>query len=93
MMKINITAKKILDDRLGALIKGQVVELPEHKALFYVARGEAEYYETKVIKENPLSGAGIQLSASPVAQALPEQTLKPSESGEKKKRKTKKALL
>lgn len=93
-MKVSVTAKSIFDDKLGKLIKGQMVELPDHKARFYIERGEVEFYETKVMRDRPLLGAGTQLSASPVAQVLPEQTLSESSNGEKKRgRKSLKQLL
>lgn len=54
-MKISIKSKKpLLDDKLGRLLHGDVVDLPEHKARFYLERGEAsECYETKVVVEEP----------------------------------------
>jgi hypothetical protein len=91
-MKINITAKMVLDDKLGRLNKDQVVDLVDHKARFYIETGMAELYETKVLRDRPSMVAGTPLSASPVAQALQEQTLNLSENGEKKptrRRKTK----
>lgn len=93
-MKISITAKAVFDDKFGRLNKGQTVDMPDHKARFYIERGEAEYYETKVLRDRPLPAAGAPLSASPVAQALPPQTLSESENGEKKRgRKSLKQLL
>lgn len=94
-MKIAMINKKpLLDDKLGRLMNGQVVDLPEHKALFYVSRGEAEHYETKVFRENPYKAAGqvTQPSALPVALVLPEQTLNVSEDGAKKKGRPKKEV-
>lgn len=85
-VKISVTAKVINDDRLGRLVKGDVREMPAHKAQFFLRRGEVELYETKVVRERPLEGAGTQQSASPVAQVLQAQTLSASESGEKKRR-------
>jgi len=93
-MKVSILKKAILDDKLGRLMHGQVVDLPEHKARFYLARGEAELYETKVFRENPSKAAGqvTQPSALPVALVLPVQTLNQSEDGAKKKGKLKKEV-
>lgn len=85
-MKIVITAKAIFDDRLGRLVNGQVAELVDHKARFYIEQGVAEPYQTKVMRDHPSMVAGTPLSASPVDQALPEQTLNLSENGEKKRR-------
>lgn len=89
-MKINIKAKVLFDDRLGRLVKDQIIDVPEHKALFYVARKEAELYETKVTREKPLDAAGKPASALPVGQVLTKQMLKQSDSGEKKAKQTKK---
>jgi hypothetical protein len=93
-MKVSVTAKAIFDDKLGKLIKGQTVELPDHKARFYLERGEVEFYETKVLRDRPYQAVGTQQSASPAAPVLPAQTLSESESGEKKRgRKSLKQLL
>lgn len=92
-MKVSITAKAIYDDKFGRLNKGQTVDLPDHKARFYLERGEVEYYETKVVRDRPYPAAGKPLSASPVAQASQTQTLSESESGEKKRGRRPKASL
>ena len=87
-MKISMLNKKVIyDDKLGRLVQGEIVDLPEHKAMFYIAREEAELYETKVFRENPskTAGAVLQPSASPVVLVLPKQTLNESESGAKRK--------
>lgn len=84
-MKVNIL-KSIRHDRLGRLAKGQVVDIMDFQAQFFIERGEAERYETKVIRERPLPVVGSSLSASPAAQALPEQTSEPSASGKKRGR-------
>ena len=91
-MKVSIIKKVILDDKLGRLTAGQVVDLPEHKAIFYIERKDAESYETKVIRENPYQAAGtvVQSSASPVALVLPTQTQSLSEDGAKKRGRPKK---
>jgi hypothetical protein len=53
-MKIAIKSKKPLrDDKLGRLMYGDVIDLPEHKAQFYLQRGEASAYDTKVVIEQP----------------------------------------
>lgn len=52
-MKVSITAKAILDDKLGKLMKDDVVDLPDHKAQFYLERGEVTVYKTKVLHESP----------------------------------------
>lgn len=83
-MKIAIKSKKpLFDDRLGRLTDGDIVDLPDHKANFYLTQGVAELYETKVVRERPYEAAGRmeQSSASPVVLALPPQTQNESESG------------
>jgi hypothetical protein len=92
-MKIVILKKMILDDKLGRLVNGQVVDLPGHKALFYVARGDAELYDTKVFRENPSKAVGEiePLSASPAVLVLPEQTSNSSANGATKPAKVRRA--
>lgn len=87
-MQVSVTAKVIFDDRLGRLLKGQVVDMPDHKAKFFVERGDVELYLTKVMRDRPSLAAGSmeQLSVVPVAQALAETTSNESASGEPKKR-------
>lgn len=93
-MKVHVVSNKaIFDDRLGRLNKGDVKDMPDHKANFYLRRGEVELYETKVIRDRPSEGAGKteQLSASPVAPVSQQTTANESESGVKKTRKKKEA--
>ena len=92
-MKVSVTAKAIYDDKLGRLNKGQVAEMPEHKARFYLERGEVEYYETKVLRDRPYQAAGTPSSASPVAQVSQPQTSSESDSGEKKRGRKPRQLL
>lgn len=54
-MKVSVTAKAIIDDKLGKLFKDQVVDLPDHKANFYIQRGEVVQYQTKVVHEKPVA--------------------------------------
>ena len=87
-MQITITTKKaVLDDRLGRLRTGETYEMPDHKAMFYLQRGEAMLYQTKVMQDFPSSGAGKveQSSVSPVAQVSQPTTANESEPGEKKR--------
>lgn len=87
-MKITITSKKQpIDDRLGRLKTGESYEMPDHKALFYIQRGEAMSYETKVRQDYPLPDAGKveQSTASPAVPAYATKTLNESEPGEKKR--------
>lgn len=91
-MKISITTRKpIFDDRAGKLSQGDTVEMPDHKAMFYIARGEAVHYETKVRHERPSMAAGATQpsSASPVAHPSPKTTASESEYGVKKRKRTK----
>jgi len=93
-MKVSILKKTLLDDKLGRLMYGEIVDLPEHKARFFLERGDVELYETKVIRENPYPAAGVvaQSSVSPVALVLPPQTPSLSEDGAKKRGRPKKDL-
>lgn len=87
-MKIHIISRKpILDDRHGRLITGQIVDVVDNKALFYIQRGEAEALETKEKRERPLPPAGKmeQSSVLPAAQVSQPETLNTSENGEKKR--------
>lgn len=53
-MKITMKSKRpLLDDKLGRLMHGDVVDMPEHKARFYLERGDAMSYEAKVVVEQP----------------------------------------
>jgi hypothetical protein len=80
--------KPIRTAELGGVKVGKIVELHPLVAREYLRVGAVERYETKVIKESPLSDAGevTQSSASPVAPALPETTLKPSRRGGRRKK-------
>ena len=89
-MKVAVTAKVIFDDRHGRLQKGAVVDMLEHKARFFLARGDVEMYETKVLRESPSLVVGAQLSASPAAPASQPQTLNSSSVGAKKRGRPKK---
>ena len=87
-MKITITTKKKpIDDRLGRLEFNNTYDLPDHKALFYIHRGEAMLYETKVNQDFPCVADGLtaQSSALDLGRALPQTTVSESESGAKKK--------
>lgn len=92
-MKITITTRKqILDDRLGRLQTGQSYDLPDHKAMFYIQRGEAMLYETKVMQDFPSVADGLmaQSSALHQGQVYAIKTLNESENGDKKQRGRKK---
>lgn len=88
-MKIVITTRKpVFDDKLGRLNEGQVVELSDRKANFYIQEGLAMPYQTKVLQDRPLLDAGSveQSSAVPAAQVYATKTLNESADGEPKKR-------
>lgn len=92
-MQIIITTRKpVFDDNLGRLKEGDVVEINERKANFYIQEGLAMSYQTKVIQDRPLvvAGATEPLSALPPAQVLPQTTVNESESGAKKRGRKKK---
>ena len=88
-MKIVITTHKpVFDDNLGRLKEGDVVEVADRKANFYIQEGLAMSYQTKVLQDRPLADAGKveQSSASPVGRAYATKTLNESANGEQKKR-------
>ena len=86
-MQVVVKAKQEIHLMDGPRVAGDVVDLPEKVALRYLAAGAVERYETKVIREVPfpVAGAAEPLSVSPAAQASPETTAKPSESGGKRR--------
>jgi hypothetical protein len=55
-MKVHVLSRVIRDDRLGALKRGQIVDIPDHKAEFLRKKGEVEYYQTKVLRDRPRDG-------------------------------------
>ena len=87
-MRIVITTRKpVFDDNLGRLKEGDVVDIVDHKANFYIQRGEAICYQTKVLQDRPCLAGGTteQLSASLPAQVLQQTIANESESGTKKR--------
>lgn len=88
-MRIVITTRKpVFDDQLGRLKEGDVVEIADRKANFYIQEGLAMCYQTKVLQDRPLVGAGKVEQSSPVPadQAYATKTLNESADGEPKKR-------
>lgn len=88
-MLVTITSKKQpVDDKLGKLETGKTYDMPEHKAQFYIQRGEAMCYQTKVLQDRPLADAGKveQSSAAPADRVYATKTLNESADGEQKKR-------
>ena len=88
-MQIIITTRKpVFDDSLGRLKEGDVVEITERKANFYIQEGLAMCYQTKVLQDRPLADAGKveQSSAAPADRVYATKTLSESVDGEQKKR-------
>lgn len=90
-MLICITAKVMFHDRLGKLMRGRVVDLPESQATDWLKRGFAELPEVKAARETPSTAAGAQSSASQAAQASPQTTSNESAPGASTKRGRKKS--
>ena len=88
-MRIIVTTKKpVFDDNLGRLKEGDVVEIADRKANFYIQEGLAMCYQTKVLQDRPLADAGKveQSSAAPADRVYATKTLNESADGEQKKR-------
>jgi hypothetical protein len=86
-MKVNFL-KLMYHDKLGKVRPGTVAEIPEHQAIQFLRQGIVEKYETKVIRQEPFTPAGvdIQSSALPAAQVSQETTSKPSKRGGRPKK-------
>jgi hypothetical protein len=86
-MKIHVL-KKIFHDRLGRLLPGDIVDMNDKQAETYLKNGAVERYQTKVIRQEPFTDAGVveQSSALPADQALPKTTSKRSRSGGSRKK-------
>lgn len=88
-MKIVITTRKpVFDDQLGRLKEGDVVDILDRKANFYIQEGLAMPYQTKVLQDRPLLDAGKvePSSAVPADRVYATKTLNESADGEPKKR-------
>lgn len=83
-MKVEITTKVLLHDRLGRLVRGQVADLPDGQAESFLRQGWVQRYDTKVIESVPsvVVGATEQSFASPAAPASPQTTSNKSDSGD-----------
>ena len=92
-MRVHVR-KKLLHDRLGMLLPGRIVELPDHQAEFHIRRGEVELYATKVLRDRPLPAVGAEepSSASPAAPALPQTIASESALGAKRRGRARKTL-
>jgi len=95
-MKIVITTRKpVFDDNLGRLNEGDVVEIADRKANFYIQEGIAMCYQTKVLQDFPskADGSMAQSSALHQGQVYATKMLSESENGDKKQRGRKKKEL
>ena len=92
MEVIVIGKKAIPHDRLGVLLPGRRVDLPEQQARAFIRRGIAEEYSTKVMRDRPSLAVGetVPLSASPAAPASVQTMSPPSKPGEKRRGRQKK---
>lgn len=88
-MRIVITSKKPVLTLTGRLPAGVPIEVKPQLAEFLIKRGEAVKAEVKEAQDRPIKAAGAPLSASPVAQASPEQTSNESKPGAKRGRRKK----
>ena len=92
-MKIEfVSDDAVFDDIHGRIVKGQVIDFPNHKAMFYLEEGVAVCYQTKVLQDRPLVVAGKvePSSAAPADQAYATKTLNESNDGAKKRGRKKK---
>ena len=85
-MKVAIVSKVLYHDRLGKLVRGAVVDLPESQAVAWLKSGWVEPADAKVERERPSEAAGTPSSALPVAPVSTEQTPTPSKRGGKQKK-------
>lgn len=92
-MKIIITSREPVLTSLGRLPAGVPLDLPELLCRHLIEHGDAVLMEVKEAMDRPILAAGKteQSFASPVAQALPQTTLPPSESGAKRRGRPRKA--
>lgn len=89
-MQIVIRAKVMFHDRMGRLVRDQVVTAPEQvterQAEDWLRRGFAERIETRDARERPSPAVGAPSSASPAAPASPQTTASASDDGGKRRR-------
>lgn len=90
-MKIVITTRKpVFDDQLGRLKEGDVVDILDRKANFYIQEGLAMPYQTKVLQDRPLPPAGATAQSSALPPAPPSQPMTASESSDGAKKRGRK---
>jgi hypothetical protein len=87
MKIVFISETPMLHDRLGRIMPGQTVDVPESQAREWLRNGWAQLYETKVMQDRPSVAAGVMVlsPALPAAPASPQETLSASESGAKRR--------
>lgn len=95
--KMKVTPiKSFPHDRRGKMLADRAYDLPEDEAARLIRIGlvriaSPDEYDTKVVVQTPVlpsqaAGEAQPSSASPVAQASPQTTARPSEGGRKKKK-------
>ena len=90
-MKIVFTTKKpVFDDNLGRLKEGDVVDILDRKANFYIQEGLAMPYQTKVLQDRPLPPAGATAQSSALPPAPPSQPMTANESSDGAKKRGRK---
>lgn len=92
-MKIVITSRKpVLTAERGRLPVGIPIDVSDLLGAHLLEQGVAVLFETKEAMDRPIEAAGKvePLSASPVAQALPQTTLNESSNGVKRRGRPKK---
>ena len=90
-MQIVITTKKpVFDDNLGRLKEGDVVDILDRKANFYIQEGLAMPYQTKVLQDRPLPPAGATAQSSALPPAPPSQPMTANESSDGAKKRGRK---
>lgn len=90
-MRIVITTRKpVFDDNLGRLKEGDVVDILDRKANFYIQEGLAMPYQTKVLQDRPLVASGAMEQSLPLRQAPPSQPMTASESSDGAKKRGRK---
>jgi hypothetical protein len=89
-MRIVIRAKVMFHDRVGRLVRDQVVSVPdqvsEKQATEWLRRGFAERFETKQLRDRPSVAAGAVSSASPAVQVSQRTMSNSSGAGAKRQR-------
>jgi hypothetical protein len=87
MKIVYIANTPMLHDRIGRIMPGQTVEVPDFQAREWLRNGWAQLYETKVMQDRPSMAAGVMepSPALPAAPASQVETLNASEPGVKRR--------